>query len=874
LSSPPVFYNVDNLLPWLEEGVPLITPNHRLARHIKVAWGRHLLSLGKSTWETPAVYSLAQWWHHCGEALDPWGEHQAKILDAHQELELWLRCVTDTEQSSGLLRPRSAARVARDAYHNLQLWQVDWRNGADASAFRYTADGELFLVWAEKFEALCDDLGCVLEESLYLDWAQRFPQQHMVLVDFDDIPPLQDAALQQQAGNLERYQGLEQQAACYLQPCASTETELYAAADWARQHLARDPSARLGILLDDVASQRLRFERILREVLLGERAIIGELSVNFSSGTQLGAEPMVKTALQLLGLLRGDIQVEELVPLLHSRYRSTADATGDVQALQQLQKQGRAVLSNRDLRWHFREQVLGRELLALSQDRNLHKKCMPSVWVARFSSYLAQLGWPGTDALNSREYQIFEHWLDCLDSFANLDEVSGSLDLAAARNLLEQICLATTFQAQTPDCQLQVLGFLEAAGMNFDHLWVAGLGRNSFPASPSPNPFIPVALQKSLGFPHADSAREFQFAQRILHRFQHSAVSLTASYVAEEDAIVQHASGLVRDFELLEDAVPAQLPTLWRQGQQHKLSIEAADEQAPSVSEAEQGELRGGSGLIQDQSLCSFRGFVRQRLRVSPLPDLAVSLTAAERGSIMHNALNYLWAELGDSQALAARVDELDSIVGAACEAALADFNKAGGGDQVMLQLERQRLQKLLMQWLDIETERTQFEVISREEKIPVQIGALHINLRIDRIDRLANDELLVVDYKSGNAQIRYWLGERPQQPQLPLYVYALGDRCAGASFAIVRSQDGGYRGLAREDVGAGIKADVARATRGRVADWQVLVQGWQANLETLAQAFLDGVARVDPPDTNVSCTYCGLQAVCRISELQVGTDE
>ncbi len=854
--------------------MPIITPNQRLARHIKYAYGRHLQDQGVSSWETPAVFSLSQWWQHCARQLDPWAEQSANILDPHQELELWLRCVTETQQSAGLLRPRSAARSAHDAYHNLLLWQLDWRSGEQASAFRYTPDGELFLAWAEMFEQLCAELGCVVEESLFLDWAARLPQAQLVLVDFDDIPPLQEAALQMQTSTLEQYSAMAEQGQCYVLGCADVEQELYASARWARQQLIDEPGARLGILLEDVASQRLRFERVLREVLLEGEGVDGSLPVNFSSGTQLGNEPMVKTALQLLGLLFGDVKVEALIPLLHSRYRSVADRPAEVAAMQFLQGQGRAVLSNRDLRWHFREQLLGETLLKLSQDRNLHQQHLPSAWARQFPDYLEDLGWPGTAALNSREYQLFEHWQACLDSFSRLDNVVGPIKLAAATSLLEQVCMATTFQVQTSDSQLQVLGFLEAAGMTFDHLWIVGMGRNNFPASASPNPFIPLSIQTRLGLPHANSLREYQFASQILHRFQCSAKSLTASYALEIDGIGQDASGLLSDFAATTAVGSIELPRRWQRAQELELIVSAADEQAPAVSVSEMSELRGGSGLIQDQSLCSFRGFVRQRLKVSPLPELSVSLTAAERGTLMHGALNYLWAELGDSQALQTRASEFEAIIAEAVNAALADFSKSGGGELVMLQLERQRLQQLLSGWLEIESRRQQFEVVAREEKIPVQLGALQINLRVDRIDRLANDELLVVDYKSGNAQIRYWLGERPQQPQLPLYVYALGERCTGAAFAVVRSLEAGYKGLALADAGAGIKSDVSRASHGVVADWQTLRQGWQLSLETLAQDFLDGVARVDPPDRNVSCQYCGLQAVCRVDELGSGIDE
>jgi ATP-dependent helicase/nuclease subunit B len=49
--------------------------------------------------------------------------------------------------------------------------------------------------------------------------------------------------------------------------------------------------------------------------------------------------------------------------------------------------------------------------------------------------------------------------------------------------------------------------------------------------------------------------------------------------------------------------------------------------------------------------------------------------------------------------------------------------------------------------------------------------------------------------------------------------------------------------------------------------DWEDLTALWRDNLERLAREFLAGEAQVDPLSSS-SCTYCGLQALCRVGEL------
>ena len=92
--------------------------------------------------------------------------------------------------------------------------------------------------------------------------------------------------------------------------------------------------------------------------------------------------------------------------------------------------------------------------------------------------------------------------------------------------------------------------------------------------------------------------------------------------------------------------------------------------------------------------------------------------------------------------------------------------------------------------------------------------------LRIDRVDRLDDGSLAVIDYKTGaDAEPDAWLGERPRLPQLPLYAEALGmDQVSAVAFGRVRTGDTGYCGLARDStLFPGLKSPAARGWPRRV---------------------------------------------------------
>ena len=61
---------------------------------------------------------------------------------------------------------------------------------------------------------------------------------------------------------------------------------------------------------------------------------------------------------------------------------------------------------------------------------------------------------------------------------------------------------------------IQVVGVLESAQLEFDHLWVLGLSDDTWPRPARPNPLLPLELQRSRGVPRASAEWELAFARR------------------------------------------------------------------------------------------------------------------------------------------------------------------------------------------------------------------------------------------------------------------------------------------------------------------------------------------------------------------------
>jgi ATP-dependent helicase/DNAse subunit B len=146
----------------------------------------------------------------------------------------------------------------------------------------------------------------------------------------------------------------------------------------------------------------------------------------------------------------------------------------------------------------------------------------------------------------------------------------------------------------------------------------------------------------------------------------------------------------------------------------------------------------------------------------------------------------------------------------------------------------------------------------------------LTLSLRLDRIDRLIDDTVLVLDYKTGIVSPRWWELPRPDDVQLPLYAhFGIGEEAipGGLAFAEVRTGEPCFEGRvgdARATLLSNLKGNAGLVKYSMNLEEMA---GWRDYIEKMARDFLAGRAEVDPRDYPKTCENCGLQTLCRIQE-------
>ncbi|MCA3041928.1 MAG: PD-(D/E)XK nuclease family protein [Rhodocyclaceae bacterium] len=712
---------------------------------------------------------------------------------------------------------------------------------------------------------------------------------------------------------------------------ATEEDEFRACAAWARTRLeskggppdAVSNPARIAIVVPDLQNKRSRLLRVLTDALdpvarvqtnSGTDMQSASVLFNVSLGLPLNEYGLVNDALELIEFAQGrPLPFARVSTVLRSPFiggaeqemaarakldaqlRDTLSAEVSLLALQKSFKLNSSKrLDNVARQCPVWMEIIDRVVAistetATQTNKNVARasRRSPHDWSRHFTKVLGAWGFPGERALGSTDFQTLAKFRDCLDMLAALENVQPRMRADEALVALRRIVADTVFQPESVDgnqAPIQVLGILESAGQSFDPfdaMWVTGLSDDAWPLAARPNPFIPAALQRRAGVTEASAAASLALDKRITDGWLHSARELIVSHSmyphgssgSRDGQAARPASALISHF-----ALHYASPTMANYAEAlqtiNALHPRSAIPDAMLPPLPTPTAVSGGSSIIRDQAACPFRAFARHRLSAKPLAEPAAGLDAATRGTLLHRVLSIVWLKL-KSQAtlLAMGADATSTLIGDSVYQAIAEVH-ADGAEMLVgrfAAIEHARLCAVVTAWLAVERERLPFDVVACEEARRVEVAGLLMRLQLDRLDRLQDGTHALIDYKTGVAQVKSWIGERPDEPQLPLYFHTAEQEISAMVFArLKRGKTFGFEGVSVTDNVlpnvTPIEHKRGMQERGYVS-WDALIEEWEVALQNLAKQFVSGIATVDPKNGGLTCAQCDLQSVCRVAE-------
>ena len=830
-------------------GITVVTPNLRLARVLRAEFDVFQINRKLTAWEDADILPFGAFVERRYEdaLYSGTAAELPPLLTPAQEQAIWESILAGSE----LLAVSEAAAQCADAWRLAHAWRID---GA-LEKFPGGEDARAFAGWARGYAKRCKKEGfadsAVLPDVILKSEGKR--PKLLVAYGFDILPPQHADFFKGLGIEVASCEPARREATKVKTSYSSARHELEAAAQWARTRLEAG-AGRIGVVVPDLQQRRREVARVFSRTMRPGDVLPGAqrhaMPFNVSLGEPLSRYPLVRAGLLLLEFSFHELSFEKASQIIRSPF--IAGAESEFAARARLDAKLRRRLPARLTLPKLIGEVRGCPVLRSSLERLFSVKKVenspPHFWALHFTALLEAAGFPGGRALDSEEFQARAKFNEMLGEFSRLGLVCGKISVQEATRQVQRLCAQTLFQPETPEAPVQVVGILESAGLEFDRLWVSGLTEDAWPLAARPNPFLPVALQKKAGIPQASAESSLALDRRITEGWLGAAHEVVLSWPEKEE-----------DRNLVPSPLIAQVPERMVEVPEYlsyrdvlfatRVLESFEDEKAPPINSK---TVKGGSRVLADQAACPFRAFARHRLGAEGLEAPAPGLDAAHRGRLLHALMKNLWSEIKTSASLSGN---LNPAIEKSAAKAVDELRIEGR----FAQMERSRLRRLACEWLEVEREREPFEVLFLEQKRELQLTGLSFSGRIDRMDRLAAGGHALIDYKTGRATPNDWLGERPDEPQLPLYAVTASEDVSAVAFAKLKHGEMRFSGFSYEKK---VMPQVKQAQ-----SWQSLVEGWKKELEALARGFAAGDARVDPKRALKTCRNCDLQPLCRVYE-------
>ncbi|MDI4654585.1 MULTISPECIES: PD-(D/E)XK nuclease family protein [Pseudoalteromonas] len=881
--------NTSTLVKLASENSLTITPNNRIAANLTSYTVNFILNeTCKSACLTPTILPLKQW------IADTFNTLRINNVAPFSKLALvtesalasyWVRAMYSQGQSDNLINPSEWLREAMAADKIAARWKL----------VNYTPDSALsnhFKKWRKQVQKELLSNGYVTEAmaielviSAIKNGELSLPK-NVYTFAFDEIPPLyQDLfdAITNHA-NLSELKPLRSKAKWYRVETLCSEDQFKVAAKWASKVIENEKGKSIAIVSPDLKSQKKDIIKSLNDVFEPQWVLpeSGSYTAPYdvSLGEPLNQIPLFNRALYYLSL-ENVVMSEEVINIINDPFAFANKEKMERRRFAKKMRDNRGIktalksLAMKSSCPPFLSKSLN-DFANLSEALNTNSM-VPSKWAMAFNDMLSVIGWAKNVELNELELLGAKKWVDALDMLAALDTHTGTITKELALRLINQYTANTLVTPQTKGSPINVLGALEAAGLDFDYVWVLDCNNNVFPAKAEPNACLPHALQIESKTPHSSGEREHEFTNQLFSRYSTSCDELYTSYITEDQYGSKEAAFILTEAtaDIDADSIIDHDLICYKEASFQRFSTHTVNNEIGPLA-TNNNTIPGGVAVLDLMNLCPMQAITNNRLKVGEhKPNFTMGLFGGERGEMMHNALEAMWGEiieLAKAQKSPTHSDQLhlmepvdvQSMIERAVDSAFFWLDRDDISDELIEQ-ERKQMSSTLTQWIEIEKARDKFNVIAMEKSDFVILGDFKIKIRKDRLDSVVNsaniNKTLALDYKSSEESCTSALSRKIDKSQLPLA--ALSEGANGVGYLNVVPYSSNISGLA-DDESLEMFKPIGKHRAQAPKEWQELTGWWRDTLAERVKQYAQGFVSFTP--SAKACAYCVKRSLCEHS--------
>jgi len=627
------------------------------------------------------------------------------------------------------------------------------------------------------------------------------------------------------------------------------ESELKAIAKWASKISKKNPTKQIGVVVPNLNELQHLVKTTFDLEFSSSLIETHQKPYNMSLGIALGDYPLIRELVSVMKLsnqyLNGYVESGLLTKVVTSPYIS--DARNELN--------NRALLVNKILQL-AKTEIKANKIIHLCKncpklkeifvklgDVKISKKLTLENSLDLINSILLQWGFTSDRTLSSSEYQIYEKYqvesliLNKLSIFHRKTNLSDALEILIAH------MGAVIFQPQSGQANIHILGSLEAEGLFFDFAWVSSMTSNFLPGKIKIPLFIPPKTSIEYYLPGTSFKLIAKESETTLNNLNNLSNNLSYSYSKTSN----NRDELPTPYLEFED-----YSTITNQKILKREMDFIEDFDAPKITKY---EIKKGVKILQDQMSCGFKGF-SNRLGIEEFDEAHIGIRRLQQGNIVHKILETFFNEISSSSELQKLSEtDLQTLIEKHTETALEEIPQSNFKSN-----EKDRLERVIKQYIDLEKDREYFQVIQTESESQVDVNGLKFSTRIDRMDQMQDGSKLIIDYKTGNnVTLSQLTGEPLEQAQLP--IYATTHEVEGVAFALVNSNNCQFKAITKNRYSLPISSQ----SISRMPDWKNQISQWKIELISASEKFKNGKAEVLP--TTKACDFCDYDLLCRVDK-------
>ena len=810
---------------------------------IIVANNRQVLAIKRSISEQrgatklPNIYSYTAWLEKLWQQQNT--AHNLRLL-SHSELRLLFKKIIE---SGPVAQPDIIIEELTKCYHLCKSYFIEINNLAN-----YSSTCSLFVRWIRELEKTKKERNYIdstdLYSQIYLSIKKISKSRRYFIYGFNKTTPAQKNLFD--SLRCETINTLSRSNSPKSLSFPDSDTEIQAIAEWAKELSNNKPNDQIGIVVPNISESQFTVKRIFDQVFDSSLLETKNKPYNISLGVPLLQYPLIQHLLNIIVLskqiINNKIDHQLLIHVITSPYITGAQKESNKRSLEV-----NKVLATKRESSSFKkitnlvrncEQFV--EVIDQINRLKLQQKILHEDWLVVFNRILFIWGFSTDRELTSDEFQLLKKFQE--ESLI-LNKISGDLNKANfddAINTLQSHLGSVVFQAQSGPANIHILGALEAEGLSFDGAWISNMTSNFLPGIIKIPLFIPNKVCAEYGIPNSSFDIIHDNANTTIEALNNLSSNLVYSYAKSHNEIEQLPTPYLSfdEYQLKQSKV----------SNSRELNV-IEDSQAPCI---EDYEIKEGVSTLQDQMSCAFKGFSK-RLNLEKFDAPHIGFNRLEQGNLIHKVLETFYTEIKSKESLLElSSSELDGLLERHIDSAIN--NKSTSRFQ---QLEKIRIKKILHDYFELEKQRDGYEVIETESTTEVSINNLSFKIRLDRVDRLPNGNKLIIDYKTGKAEISQMTGSHIKQAQLP--IYALTNSVNGVAFAKINATKCEYLAITNDESALPVK-------KTTIPKWEDQLVEWESILNSASYDFQNGVATVLPEKN--ACEYCDYDLLCRVEKL------